>query len=140
MAKLCTWEQDVTGKPVSIVHWGHFWGNNGSYRPWSNANTNNARSHGSMSKPMMIGEFGSVEQGAPAGGSKANWFTDALSTQLPGKYKGIRAAVYFDFQFDGVDWRIETSQAAKDAWRAGIASAYYYPNQFGSITGKVAVP
>jgi beta-mannanase len=87
-------------------------------------------------KPMMIGEFGSVEQG----GSKANWFTDALSTQIPTRYPRIRAALYFNWQFDGVDWRIETTAAAQDAWRRSIASSYYYANQFGSITGKVAVP
>jgi beta-mannanase len=93
------------------------------------------------SKPMMIGEFGSVEQGAPAGQSKATWFTDALSTQLPQRYPQIRAAVYFNWPFDGVDWRIETSAAAQDAWRAGIASPYYLANQFGSISGgKVTVP
>lgn len=87
-------------------------------------------------KPLVIGEFGSVEQG----GSKANWFTDALKTQIPGRYPRIRAAVYFNWNMDGDDWRIETSSASKAAWRAGIASAYYYANQFGSITGKVAVP
>jgi mannan endo-1,4-beta-mannosidase len=89
------------------------------------------------SKPMMIGEWGSVEQG----GSKADWFTDALKTQLPSRYPKIRAAVYFNWPFDGVDWRIESSSAAQSAWRAGIASSYYYPNQFGGMSGgKVAVP
>jgi mannan endo-1,4-beta-mannosidase len=291
MNRLAAWERDVTGKAVSIVHWGHFWNNNGGYRNWSNSAVNNARNHGSIpmiswtpeggddsrwqlskiingthdtyirqfatdaknwghpfflrimhemngswgypwqetqngnkrgefvqawrriidifrevgvanasyvwcpnidypnspnpsfqslypgdtyvdwtcldgynwgtnrssgwqsfekvynysyneilkfapSKPMMIGEFGSVEQG----GSKANWFTDALSTQIPGKYKQVRAAVYFDWAFDGVDWRITTSNSARDAFRQGIGSSYYAPNQFGSISGKVSVP
>jgi beta-mannanase len=244
LTKLSNWERDVAGKAVSIVHWGHTWENNGSYRNWSSSPANNARSHGSIpmiswtpegadntryqlgdiirgdhdayirrfatdakawgqpfflrimhemngawgypwqedvngnkrgefvqawrhiidvfravgttnasyvwcpniefpnspnptyaslypgdsyvdwscldgynwgtarstgwqtfdqvfsysynevlkvapSKPMMLGEFGSVEQG----GSKANWFTDTLKTQLPGKYNRIRAAV-----------------------------------------------
>jgi mannan endo-1,4-beta-mannosidase len=291
MNRLAAWERDVTGKAVSIVHWGHFWNNNGGYRNWSNSAVNNARNHGSIpmiswtpeggdnsrwqlskiingthdayirqfatdaknwghpfflrimhemngswgypwqetqngnkrgefvqawrriidifrqvgvtnasyvwcpnidypnspnpsfqslypgdgyvdwtcldgynwgtnrssgwesfdkvynysyseilkfapSKPMMIGEFGSVEQG----GSKSNWFTDALSTQIPGKYKQVRAAVYFDWAFDGVDWRITTSNSARDGFRKGIGSSYYAPNQFGSISGKVAVP
>ena len=273
---LSAWERDVSGKAVSIVHWGHFWNLNGGYRAWSNTAVNNARSHGSIpmiswtpeggdnsrwqlnkiingthdayirqfatdakswgspfflrimhemngswgypwqetqngnkrgefvqawrhivdifrsvgvqnasfvwcpnidypntpnptfaslypgdsyvdwtcldgynwgtnrssgwqsfdkvynysyneilkfapAKPMMIGEFGSVEQG----GSKASWFTDALSTQIPTRYKQIRAALYFDWAFDGVDWRITTSESAKDAWRKGIASPYY---------------
>jgi hypothetical protein len=291
MNRLAAWERDVTGKPVSIVHWGHFWNNNGGYRNWSNSAVNNARNHGSIpmiswtpeggdnsrwqlskiingahdayirqfamdaknwghpfflrimhemngswgypwqetqngnkrgefvqawrrivdifrqvgvtnasyvwcpnidypnspnpsfqslypgdgyvdwtcldgynwgsnrssgwesfdkvynysyneilkfapSKPMMIGEFGSVEQG----GSKADWFADALTGQIPGKYKQIRAALYFDWAFDGVDWRITTSNAARDAFRRGIGSSHYAPNQYGSISGKVAVP
>jgi hypothetical protein len=88
------------------------------------------------SKPMMIGEFGSVEEG----GSKADWLTDALTTQLPGQYARVRAAVYFNWPFDGVDWRVETSQAASNAWRAGLGSSYYAPNNYGSITGRIAVP
>ena len=39
------------------------------------------------SKPVMLGEFGSVEQG----GSKAAWLTDALTVQIPSKYTKVRA-------------------------------------------------
>ncbi len=88
------------------------------------------------SKPVMIGEFGSAEQG----GSKASWFTDTLSTQLPQRYPKMRAIVYYNWQFSNVDWRIETSTTAQSAWKNGIGSSYYYANQFGSITGKVVVP
>ena len=292
MNKLSTWERDVTGKGVSIVHWGHNWASGSSYRPWSNGNVNNTRGHGSIpmlswnpdggddsryqlgdiigglhdsyirqfatdtknwgypvflrmmhemngswgypwqedangnsrgqfvqawkrivdifrsvgannasfvwcpnfifpstttwptyaslypgdsyvdwtcldgynwgtnrqegwqtfdqiynysynevlkvapSKPMMVGEFGSVEQG----GSKANWFTDTLKTQLPSRYPKMRAVVYFNWAMSGVDWRIETSSSASSAWKAGIAGSYYKANTLGSITGKVPVP
>ena len=89
------------------------------------------------SKPMMIGEFGSVEQG----GSKAEWFADALATQLPQQYKQMRAAVYFNWQFDGVDWRIETTAESQDAWRAAIASPYYPANQYGALeTSPIPAP
>jgi hypothetical protein len=88
------------------------------------------------SKPMMLGEFGSVEQG----GSKAAWITDALKTQLPQRYPRIRAALYFNWQMSGVDWRVETSQSSIGAWKAGIASSYYKSNNFGSTTGKPPVP
>ena len=89
------------------------------------------------SKPMMIGEFGSVEQG----GSKAEWFTDALTTQLPNRYRQIRAAVYFNWQFDGVDWRIETTAEAQDAWRAAIAAPYYPANEYGTLeTSPIPAP
>ncbi len=128
----------------SYVDWtcldGYNWGSNRS-SGWQSFDQVYSYSYNEIlkiapAKPMMIGEFGSVEQG----GSKASWFTDALSTQIPGKYKSIKAAVYFNWQFDGVDWRVETSTAARDAWRKGIASSYYAADRFGSITGKIAVP
>ena len=84
----------------------------------------------------MLGEFESVEQG----GAKAAWFSDLLSTQLPARYAQIRAAVYFNRALEGKDWRIETSAASQDAWRGGIASPYFFANQFGAISGKVVVP
>jgi hypothetical protein len=85
----------------------------------------------------MIGEFGSVEQG----GDKAGWFTDALSTQIPKNFKQIRAHVYYNRQADGVDWRIETSQASQEAWRAAIAAPYYTSNEFGQFeTSPIPVP
>ncbi len=123
---------------------GYNWGSNRS-SGWQSFDTVFNYSYNEIlkfaaSKPMMIGEFGSVEQGAPAGESKASWFTDALSTQVPRNYPQVRAIVYYNRQADGVDWRIETSPAATDAWRAGIASPSYAPNQYGSISGKVAVP
>jgi hypothetical protein len=87
-------------------------------------------------KPMMLGEYGSVEQG----GSKADWFADALNDQIPGNYGRVRAIVYYNRAADGVDWRIETSSSSGESWRAGIASAYYAPNSFGSLTGTIPVP
>lgn len=82
------------------------------------------------SRPMMIGEFGSVEDG----GSKANWLTDALKVQLPTRYPRMRAAVYFNWHMDGDDWRIETSQSSINAFKSGIGSSYYTSNTFGNLT------
>jgi beta-mannanase len=88
------------------------------------------------SKPVMIGEFGSVEHG----GSKADWLTEALASHLPNRYARIRAAVYFDWVFDGADWRIGSSEGARQAWKAAIGSSYYAGNEFAAIMGKVAIP
>jgi mannan endo-1,4-beta-mannosidase len=119
---------------------GYNWGTNRS-SGWQTFDEIYSYSYGQLlnlapSKPVMIGEFGSVEEG----GSKAGWFTDVLTTQVPDKYGRVRALVYFNFAFDGVDWRIETSQSSIDAWHAGIGSGYYAPNNYGSATGSVAVP
>ena len=85
---------------------------------------------------MIVGEFGSVEQG----GSKANWFTDTLGTQLPNRYPSIRGVAYFNWVDQGADWRVETTTSASTAWKTSIGRSYYYANQFGAITGKIAVP
>jgi hypothetical protein len=84
-------------------------------------------------QPMMIAETGCTE----IGGSKPAWFTDMLTTQLrAGRWPRLKALVYFDWNAgaENRDWPIESSPAATDAWRAGIADAFYAANEFASIT------
>jgi Glycosyl hydrolase family 26 len=71
-------------------------------------------------KPMVIGEIASTEQG----GSKAQWITDMLSA-LPARYPKIRGLVWFDKFENGMDWPIETSPSAIEAFAAGIARPAY---------------
>lgn len=66
-------------------------------------------------KPMVIGEIASSEQG----GSKAEWIADMLSA-LPSRYPRIRGLVWFDKFENGMDWPIETSPSAVEAFAAGI--------------------
>lgn len=89
-------------------------------------------------KPMLLGEFGTAEQGAPEGASKPNWIKNAL-TRMQWKYPQVRGIVYFNWQSDGVDWRLESSSAAAEAWRQYISNPYYAANQFGEIEGKPPV-
>lgn len=86
--------------------------------------------------PIMIGEFGTVE----SGGSKADWFTDALTTQLPNNYPNIRAIVYFNANANGFDNRIETSQSSIDAFAAAISSSTYDTNNYGSLATNPIPP
>jgi hypothetical protein len=88
------------------------------------------------SKPIMIGEVASTERG----GSKANWITDMLGTQLPTNFPQIKALVWTEQRFEGLDWTIETSAASRSAFVNGIASSYYASNTFGSIGGGAIVP
>lgn len=76
-------------------------------------------------KPILIGQIGSVERG----GSKAGWITDALSTQLPHNFPRIKALVWFNWRshHEG-GWRayqIESSHQAEAAFARAIASPYY---------------
>jgi hypothetical protein len=67
------------------------------------------------SKPMMIGEMSSTEYG----GSKASWIEDALET-VPASYPKIRALLWFEKYDSNMDWPLETSSSATEAFAAGI--------------------
>jgi mannan endo-1,4-beta-mannosidase len=73
------------------------------------------------SKPMMIGEMGSTEHG----GSKAEWISDALAVQIPFSYPAVRAVVWFNKRWDGVNWPIESSPAARLAFADAISPPVY---------------
>lgn len=86
-------------------------------------------------KPMMIGETSSVENG----GNKAAWITDVLTTQLQNNFPQIKAFLWFN-EAKTSKFAIETSPAAQQAFAAGIASSYYATNQFGNITQSPIQP
>ena len=73
-------------------------------------------------KPMLIGEYGTVE-GAP--GAKAAWFRQAdqeIKTQFP----ALRAVVYFNSgHMNYLNWRVTTSKSALAAFRAFAKDPYF---------------
>ncbi len=81
------------------------------------------------SKPMMIGEVASTENG----GSKAAWITDVLTVQLPQNFPNLKAFIWFNVIDYNVDWAIETSSSAQAAFAAGIALPYYATNDFANL-------
>ncbi len=80
------------------------------------------------SKPLVISEIGSTEYG----GSKAAWIQDALA-KIPTSYPKIRGMLWFEQFDDGMDWPIETSSSATQAFATGIQNAAYAGNQFGAL-------
>jgi hypothetical protein len=88
------------------------------------------------SKPMLIGEIGSTEQG----GSKANWIEEALTT-IPTSYPKIRGLLWFDTYDDGMDWPIETSTSSAGAFAQAIQSpAYVTEGDPETSEGAIAPP
>ncbi len=71
-------------------------------------------------KPMILGEVASSEQG----GSKAQWISEMLR-DLPVDYPKVRGLVWFDKYENGMDWPLETSQSAIEAFAAGIKNSAY---------------
>jgi hypothetical protein len=80
------------------------------------------------SKPMMIGEVGSSEQG----GSKQAWIADALA-KVPSSYQRVRALLWFDKFDSGMDWPIETSAAATDAFALGVQDPMYVGDRYAEL-------
>jgi hypothetical protein len=87
------------------------------------------------SKPMLIGEVGSTEDG----GSKATWIKEMLA-ELPADYPKIRGLIWFDNFADGMDWPLETSASATDAFSEGIDDSDYAGNEFGSLPPATISP
>jgi hypothetical protein len=86
------------------------------------------------SKSLMVSEIGSTEYG----GSKAAWIKDALS-KIATSYPKIGGVLWFEQFDDGMDWPIETSSSATNAFAEGIQNPAYAGNKFGSLaSGKVA--
>jgi hypothetical protein len=76
-------------------------------------------------KPMMIGEIGSLEYAA---GAKATWISNMLS-ELPTDFPQIKALVWFNWRNESNNtwksWEIESSASSQSAWDNGIASPDY---------------
>jgi hypothetical protein len=87
------------------------------------------------SKPLMIGEMGSSEQG----GSKAEWIKDALA-RVPTEYPKVRALLWFDKFDDNMDWPIETSSAATAAFAEGISQSAYLGASYSGLEGGAIQP
>jgi hypothetical protein len=88
------------------------------------------------SKPLMIGEMGSSEQG----GDKAAWIRDALA-KVPANYPQVRALLWFDKFDDGMDWPIESSANASSAFAEGIGQSVYVGANYGQLSaGSISPP
>ncbi len=80
------------------------------------------------SKPFIIGEVGSSEEG----GSKSAWISDMIS-KITNVYTALGAFVWFDVSQGGDDWPIESSTASTLAFTQGIASPFFTTNSFGGL-------
>jgi hypothetical protein len=92
-------------------------------------------------KPIVISQTASAE----AGGNKANWITDMLTTQLPHNFPQIKAFLWFNWRIYQKStwwpWPIESSQTAKTAFATAIKTSYYIPGgNLGDLPRGTKVP
>jgi hypothetical protein len=76
------------------------------------------------SKPLMIAETASAEQG----GDKAAWIREAFSKDIPNRLPKTKVVVWFDANTEHkgeTDWRINSSQSSLAAYSEAAASSAY---------------
>jgi beta-mannanase len=111
----------------SYVDWGamdgYNWGTVGAWHYWESFASLFQQTYqqllGITSKPLMIAETASTEQG----GNKAVWITDAFSIQIPHYFPRIKAFVWFELNKE-TDWRIESSSVSQNAFASAMQSGY----------------
>jgi hypothetical protein len=102
---------------------GYNWGTS---QPWSNwqsfaqiFGSSYTMLTGMTSKPVMISETASAEQG----GDKAGWITQGLLTDLQTTFPRVRALIWFSENTTSqADWRVDSSTASLTAFRAVAAN------------------
>jgi hypothetical protein len=67
------------------------------------------------SRPVILSETASTENG----GDKAEWIRTGFMTTIPENFPRVTAVVWFN-QIQETDWRINSSQASLDAYRAVV--------------------
>lgn len=72
------------------------------------------------SKPVIIAETSSSE----TGGDKAAWIRNGFMSELPQSFPLVSAVVWFN-KVQEQDWRINSSQASLEAYRAVVACSLY---------------
>ncbi len=70
-------------------------------------------------KPVIISEMGSAEQG----GSKANWITDAFTKEIKTMPR-IKAFVWFNAEREA-NWKVNSSPASLRAYKKAMSSSLY---------------
>jgi beta-mannanase len=100
---------------------GFNWGKQGE---WTSFRQVFGRSYGLLTRisrrPVIVAETGSAQRG----GSKAAWVSRALRREIP-RLRRIRAVVWFDERFNGIDTRVDSSGSALRAFRGGARSSRY---------------
>lgn len=84
----------------------------------------------SQDKPIMIAEMATTE----FGGSKPSWIRNALTHTVPELFPQVKAVIWFNWNIRGMDWAIESSPEAQQAFAESIASSHYAQNEFSNLS------
>jgi beta-mannanase len=103
---------------------GYNWGTTQSWARWREFSTVFGPSYDTLtsmtSKPVMIGETASAEQG----GDKATWIRQGLLNDVPNRFPRVKAVIWFNANKE-TDWRVNSSPGSLAAYKEVAASPYY---------------
>lgn len=126
----------------AVVDWtgmdGYNWGtlNQHSWQSFSQVFTQTYSDISSLTaKPLMVAETASTE----TGGNKANWITDAYTTQIPNSFPKIKGIIWFneDKTNQGeTNWTIESSGNATRAFASADQAGLYTTNSYASASSS----
>jgi beta-mannanase len=76
-------------------------------------------------KPVMIAEIGAAEK-SDDDKAKAEWIEKTYGTEIKA-YPYIKAILWFNVfkEEEGIDWRVNSSEASLNAYRTAISDTYY---------------
>lgn len=116
---------------------GYNWGKSQSWSNWQTFSQVFQKAYNALAninKPLFIAEISCSE----LGGSKADWITDMFE-HFSTDFSRVFAVMWFS-QSKGSegDWALNTSQAAVDAWKAGIAKMMANSSTGSSSSSEVA--
>src|SRR5439155_18634667 len=89
----------------------------------------------SATRPIAVAEWGQIEYPG-----KAAWISNALSDLASNTWPRVKAISYWNQSWDQSDMRINSSQAALDAYRNGVAGSAYVATPVLSATTTAAAP
>jgi beta-mannanase len=90
-------------------------------------------------KPIMIAETATVEQ-ITGGLSKAQWIADMFNA-IPTRFPKLAALLYFDENYGSEgNYSLDSSPAASQAWRDGIAASAFQANDFTTLNTSPIPP
>lgn len=102
---------------------GYNWGSRGGNH-WSSLRAVFGTSYGTITrlsgKPLIITETGSSE----VGGDKAAWIRNGFMATIPVDFPRVIAVIWFNMKKED-NWRIDSSQAALDAYREVVNCSLY---------------
>jgi beta-mannanase len=117
---------------------GYNWGATPGNR-WTSVRETFASSYTTLTKlsakPVIFSEIGSSE----IGGDKAAWIRDGFLNDIPTYFPRVTAVVWFNKAKED-DWRINSTPASLDAYRAVVSSSLYGGSTPTASAPPVAAP